>query len=252
MSVMSYIKYQPSPNVIGGTTTKNQGNLSFTVGDDPQEVLLRRQALAKELNIDLSRFVFARQQHTDKIQKVTFQDAGKGAFSHEEGIPLVDGLYTFDEHLVLAFFHADCVPILLHDPISGLIGAIHSGWQGTLSEITRKALDQIKSEENVQLDNLQVYVGPCLSFENSAVNDNINNYLKDSTFDKTPYIKKDGDSYSIDTRGLTLKMLHDAGINKENIINLQEDTFDRKDLYFSFQREHQTGRHLSFIYKIRD
>ena len=246
---MTLIKYQPAADIVGYTTTKEQGNLSFTVGDKPELVLERRKKLADTIGIDLNRFVFARQQHTDKIAKVTEQDAGRGALSHEEGIPGVDGLYTFDENLVLAFFHADCVPILLHDPVSGLIGAIHSGWQGTLHEITRKALEKIQEDEGIDLANLNVYVGPCLSKESSSIDQDLSPYLVDSTFNNTDYIETTTHEFKIDTRGLTHKMLEDAGVKKENITTIEQDTYQMDESYFSFQRDTQTGRHLTLIYK---
>lgn len=251
---MNLIKFEPSANVFGYTTTKSSdaysdNNLSFTVGDDYHHVIKNREHIAAQIGIPLERWVFARQAHTDKIAKVTLDDAGRGARNHEDGIEDVDGLYTFEKNLVLAFFHADCVPILLADPKSHMIAAIHSGWQGTLSEITTKALYQIIEKENLDPQHIKVYVGPCLSFENSKIDEDIEPYLQGSTFDKSDYITQMDGHYQIDTRGLTLKMLLDSGIQQKNIQNLQEDTFELDDKYFSFQRENKTGRHLTFIYQ---
>lgn len=244
---MELIHFNPHPNIHGYTTTKAQKNLSFTVGEDSKTVLQNRQELVSKLNLDLNDFIFARQCHSDKVVKVTSDDRGKGAYDHESGIPDVDGIYTFDKDVVLAFFHADCVPILLHDPVSGLIGAIHAGWQGTLKEILYKGLMKIKNQENVDLSNLLVYVGPCLSFESSAIDHDLQPYLVDSTFDKTPYIKATPYAYKIDMRALTMKMLELAGVPSENVTNYNEDTCTLEDKYFSFQRSRTTGRHLTFI-----
>ena len=40
---------------------------------------------------------------------------------------------------------ADCVPILLYDPVKRVIAAIHSGWKGTVQMISRKEHIQVRS-----------------------------------------------------------------------------------------------------------
>lgn len=242
--------FKPAPGIIGASTTKSHGNLSYTVGEEAQQVLQSRIALADEVGIDLSHWVFARQCHSSNFKKVSLADKTRGVYSHEDGIEDVDALYTFDKELVLAFFHADCVPILFADPTRHLIGAIHAGWQGTLSEIVKKTLHHCISEENINPQNLKVFVGPCLDKHSAQIKGDIQPYLVNSTFDKTPFIIDNKTSYSIDTRGLTLKMLDDLGVLKENILNLDEDTCLLDDKYYSAQRDGLvSGRHLTFIFQ---
>ena len=251
---MNLIKFEPSDNVYGYTTFKmddsfSSNNLSFTVGNDSLRVIQNRESLATQIGQPLNRWVFARQAHTDKIAKVTKEDAGRGAYQHEDGIEGVDGLYTFEKNLVLAFFHADCVPVLLSDASTGMIAAIHSGWQGTLREITKKAINQIIENEHIDPKNIKAYVGPCLAVENSRIGEDLRPYLDASTFDKSAYITPLKNAYQIDTRGLTLRMLEDAGVLGQNIQIINEDTYTEADKYFSFQRDNDTGRHLTFIYQ---
>ena len=52
------------------------------------------------------------------------------------------GLPDYVFHLpALVIFTADCTPILLHDPVTGAVGAAHAGWRGTASGIVKNAVD---------------------------------------------------------------------------------------------------------------
>ena len=83
----------------------------------------------------------------------------KGSLHYEDGIADCDALYTTEKGIVLGVFHADCVPVLLYDPITSLVAAIHSGWQGTVKEITSKVVSHIIQTEGVDPANLQAYIG---------------------------------------------------------------------------------------------
>lgn len=246
----------PTPNHFVAFTTDRQGgysqgvfesnNLSYTVNDDPLNVKNNREKLAHEIGLPLSRWVFARQCHSDQIKKVDHSNAGQGAYSHEDGIEEVDALYTFDADLVLSFFHADCVPVLLLDETTHLIGAIHAGWQGTLKEITKKSIQTILDNEAVDPANIKVYMGPALSYESSEIKrDDIDQELTESD-----YITIKDDHVKIDTVGLNIKQCLEVGIPKENIMTVNHDTYSSPLQYFSFQRDQQTGRHLSGIVRL--
>lgn len=247
------MKYKTPQSILAMTTTRQNGysvnhyasnNLSFTVNENPEIVLKNRHKLANEIGIPLSQWVFARQCHSDQIKKVTLQDAGKGATSHQEGIPNVDALYTYEKNLVLSFFHADCVPILFYDETVGLIGAIHAGWQGTLKEITKKSLSTVITTEGLDPKNLKVHLGPALSFESSL----IDKELIMLPYELSEHIVATKDNQiKINTLALNIEQCLSLGIKKENIVNCGIDTFSNPETYYSFQRDHDTGRHLSLI-----
>lgn len=254
---MALIRYKPYKNIVAGTTDRNGGtsqapfdslNGSLTIGDDSLDVITNRQRLASKVGIPLSHWVFCRQSHSDVIRKVTSFDKGSGAFDHEEGIRDCDGLYTKEDGIVLAFVHADCVPILLVDQQSHIICAIHAGWSGTLKEITRKAIEELVQKEGVNPSHLKAYVGPALSYDSSLIQENIQPYLETMSFDAMEYVTiYPKNQAKIDARGLNIKMLLDAGVKYENITNLDIDTYINDDLFFSYQRESTTGRHITFI-----
>jgi len=110
-------------------------NLSLSVGDDPAAVLENRRRLAAGFGGRLADFVFAGQVHGAGVRVVGEADAGSGAFSGEDAIPATDALVTSTPGVVLAILTADCVPIVLHDPVAGVLACVHAGWRGTVARV---------------------------------------------------------------------------------------------------------------------
>ena len=124
-------------------------NLSLSVGDEPSLVLENRRRLAAALGVSPGDFVFARQVHGARVGVVTDADRGSGALCIDDAIGSVgqagraggaDALVTTSPGVVLAILTADCVPIVLHDPVAGVLACVHAGWRGTVAGVTAAAL----------------------------------------------------------------------------------------------------------------
>ncbi len=57
---------------------------------------------------------------------------------------------------------ADCVPILYHDPVQKAVGIVHAGWQGTLLEIGKVAVNELVREYGSDPKDLVVGIGPSI------------------------------------------------------------------------------------------
>ena len=115
-------------------------NLSLSVGDDPRCVLANRRRLAASFGASPADFVFAGQVHQAAVRVVGEPDRGRGAFSLEDAIPGTDALVTTSPAVVLAILTADCVPIVLHDPVAGVLACVHAGWRGTAAGVAAAAV----------------------------------------------------------------------------------------------------------------
>jgi purine-nucleoside/S-methyl-5'-thioadenosine phosphorylase / adenosine deaminase len=115
-------------------------NLSLSVGDDPASVLENRRRLAAALGASPGDFVFARQVHGAGVRVVGQADRGHGAFSLDDAIGDADALVTRSSGLVLAILAADCVPVVLHDPVAGVLACVHAGWRGTAAGVPAAAV----------------------------------------------------------------------------------------------------------------
>jgi polyphenol oxidase len=115
-------------------------NLSLSVGDDPRHVLENRRRLALALGADPGDFVFARQVHGSGVRVVGEAERGSGAFSLDDAIPDTDALVTRSPGVLLAIVTADCVPVVLHDPVAGVLACVHAGWRGTVARVCAAAV----------------------------------------------------------------------------------------------------------------
>ena len=115
-------------------------NLSLSVGDDPGCVLENRRRLAAGFGASPEDFVFARQVHGAAVRVVGVADRGSGASCLDDAVADADALVTTSPGVVLAILTADCVPIVLHDPVAAVLACVHAGWRGTVAGVTTAAL----------------------------------------------------------------------------------------------------------------
>ncbi|MCF6523031.1 peptidoglycan editing factor PgeF [Streptomyces sp. JJ36] len=113
----------------GGVSAAPYGtlNLGGAVGDDPAAVRENRRRAAAGLGLDPARVVWMRQVHGRTVAVVDRPWTG-------EGEP-VDGVVTTRRGLALAVLTADCVPVLLAEPVAGVAGAAHAGRPGLVAGI---------------------------------------------------------------------------------------------------------------------
>lgn len=71
-----------------------------------------------------------------------------------------DGLILSRKNEIIGVFTADCVPVILYDTEKEVIATIHSGWKGTIKDISLKAVNLMKKEYNCE--NIKAIIGPCI------------------------------------------------------------------------------------------
>ena len=137
-------------------------NLSPANGDDPAAVQENYRRLFRALGSDhANRLVLSHQTHTDHIRLVTESDAGKG-FHIPRDYENVDGLMTNRPGLPLVTMYADCVPLLFLDPVRKAVASVHSGWRGTVQQIGRKAVEQMRRHFGSDPKDLLAAILPCI------------------------------------------------------------------------------------------
>jgi polyphenol oxidase len=73
-----------------------------------------------------------------------------------------DAILTDNPQVTLFMRFADCVPILLFDPVRGVVGLAHAGWQGTVSQIARITVERMVSEYGSDPGNILAAIGPSI------------------------------------------------------------------------------------------
>jgi YfiH family protein len=208
-------------------------NTGFHKDDDDFNVIENRQRILNTLNV--GHMVTLRQVHKTDVLLV---DA-----STENGYQM-DAMVTKTPGRLLAIQTADCVPILLADPVNRVIGAVHAGWRSAVAGIVKNAIDAMKS---LGAKNISAAIGPCIHQESYEVGQDVFDAAKAPTF-FTPSTKPG--HYLFDLGGYVLKQLKRQGV--ENAIALPFNTYALKDQYFSCRRaahmsESSFGSQLSVI-----
>lgn len=249
---MKFKRYFNAPNIVAGTTVKEpllpvQNSMALHTGHYPKAVLQNRLALADLLEEPLDHFVCANQTHSDQFYRVEKVDRGRGAVSMEHAIGHTDALYTYEPNIVLSSFTADCVPVLFYHETTGLIGAIHSGWQGTVKEITKKLFIHLKEAEQCDLSKVHVQLGMALSQEKFEVDEDVYvQFQRLGYADEWMYVNETTQKYHIDNQRVVQKQCELAGIPADNITIDRTCTFLDEE-GFSHRQDRNAGRHVSVI-----
>ena len=132
-------------------------NLGANRGDDYQNVCRNYEILGQALGFTPEQLVLTRQTHSDIVRAVDAADAQ--GLDHRD-YPECDALITDRPGVGLVVFTADCTPILLHDPCTGAVGAIHAGWRGTAANIAGKTVEEMVRRYGCYPANIRAAIGP--------------------------------------------------------------------------------------------
>ncbi|OEC01861.1 hypothetical protein GY31_10835 [Lysinibacillus sphaericus] len=244
--------YYNNEQFIAGTTLKDhleleQNNMALHVCTSPEDVLSNRKKLASSLQCDINDFICTQQTHSANFYRATVADKGLGALRQDTAIANTDALYTFDQDVMLCTFTADCVPVIFYNDRSGVIGVIHSGWQGTVKEVTLKLFRHLIEQEHCSPQDFHVQIGMALSQQKFEVDGDVYEQFNRLGYaDNFMYFNADTNKYHIDNQQSVKKQCEIAGIPSHQITIDQTCTYLSEE-GFSYRQDKTCGRHLSFI-----
>ena len=139
---------------------------------------------------------------------------------------------------------ADCVPVLLYDPVERVVAAVHAGWKGTVLHISKGALEAMGQEFGSRPANLLAVIGPSIGPDSFQVGEEVAEKFKEAGFpmDEIWSFRGPGDGspmsggHHIDLWKANRWLLEQLGIPPESIEVLGIDTYTTESL-FSARRE---------------
>lgn len=145
---------------VGGISTGAFSSLNFSYGrgDPDGNVTGNYRRLGEALGMDVFSAAFTKQVHGAEVRICTDAERAK------PGDPApyeADGLVTKVQGLPLLAFTADCVPVLLHDPIVRVAAAVHCGWRSSVLDILGAAVEKMVSLGTDPRD-IRAAVGPAI------------------------------------------------------------------------------------------
>ena len=217
-------------------------NLGFRVGDDPTSVEGNYRWICKDFGLDYKKITAAKQIHSAKIEVINSENVGFGVSDLSKTFE-ADGLVTNLKDVPITVFYADCVPILMADPVAGVVAAEHSGWRGTVQNIAGAAVEIMCREFGAKPQNIKAAIGPSIgpccfeTGEEVAV-----------LFDEDLRIKLPDGKFKVDLWQANKRLLQNAGLIEENIDVLELCTICHSDVLYSYRKDAQsTGRMGAFI-----
>ena len=208
-------------------------NLGINRGDDPDHVLENYRRFCRVLNAQPERTVFSHQVHKADIRVVTSADLGKGLFRERDYE--ADALITDIPQLPLVIFSADCIPILLYDPVRRVVGAAHAGWRGTAQSIGAKTVQRMQSCFGCRPEDLLAAIGPGISKCCFETREDVPNAMLEAIGPSAfPYLESlPSGSFRVDLKGLNALSLERAGLPTAHISICDQCTACHPDLFWS-------------------
>lgn len=202
---------------LGGVSSGNFAslNLGMNVGDEPSNVRQNYKTLGNALGFEPDSLVFSRQVHKTDVRIVSKQDR-RPLF---EPIPYeADGLLTAETDVPLVIFTADCVPILLYDPVARAVGAVHAGWRGTVADIAGVAIRKMVQHFGCRPEDIRAAIGPCISQCCFETGDDVAADVRLLLGSRaTFFIVQHGEKSMVDLKGINAQLLKYAGVTNIEI-----------------------------------
>ncbi|MGH8551694.1 MAG: peptidoglycan editing factor PgeF [Methylococcales bacterium] len=204
-------------------------NPASHVGDNPLAVLRNRKLLIKRLDLPAEP-VWLKQEHCNRI-------INAGSL----GPRTADASFTFEKGVVLAILTADCLPVLLCNPITGVIAAVHAGWRGLLCGVIEAALEVIG-------DHAVAWLGPAIGPRAFLVGSDVRDrFLAKSLAFGAPFSAVDDRKWLLDIYSAAKIIL--SGKRVRFVGGGEWCTYSDPERFFSYRRDTVCGRMATLIWR---
>ncbi len=229
-------------------------NLSFTRGDAKENVSENFRRMAKTLKVNMSDMIMTHQTHTVNVAVADSIKKGTG-ITREYDYSDIDGFVTDEENMVLVTSYADCVPVFFADPVKKVIASSHSGWRGTVGNISKNTVELMKKTYSSNPKDILAFIGPSICKNCYEVGKDVaEEFEKAYTGEECETVltpKTDG-KYLLDLHAANRFNLINSGLLPENIFVTDICTSCNSDVLFSHRKtQGRRGGMCGFIWKKR-
>ena len=245
--------YDLGTDVVAFSTTRQGGygtgnyaefNITHYCGDDQETVKQNRAALCQLLNIKDEMLILPRQTHQTEICNI---DEDFFALSETDRLRMLEGVDAVMTNLTgvcIGVSTADCIPILLYDPIHRIAAAVHAGWRGTVARIVEKTIRTMSDNYGSKPYDMVAQIGPGISLDSFEVGDEVYDAFQQAAFDMALISKRflvpDSSTltskWHIDLPKCNRLQLLSCGIPSEHIATSPFCTYQNPETFFSARR----------------
>ncbi|HBA89900.1 MAG TPA: peptidoglycan editing factor PgeF [Geobacter sp.] len=239
---------------VAGFTTRHEGvsrppynslNLGSNTLDSSHNVEGNRSLLARSVGATLDHFLTVTQVHGTDLLVI---DAPNSELSHFLKLEC-DGIVTNQPGICIAVCIADCVPVLLHDPVQRVVAALHAGWQGTAANIAGKGVEAMVTLFGCDKKDILAAIGPSISGCCYEVDRPVRDAFKKAGMAWDLVAKEHAEGkWMLDLAAANRLLLSDAGLSASQVQGTEFCVSCNQELFFSYRRDGgDTGRQVGFI-----
>jgi len=149
--------------------------------------------------------------------------------------------------LLLGLKVADCVPVLLYDPIRRVVGAVHAGWRGTAQGILKNTIGKMAEAFGSDPGDILVAIGPAIRWCCYEVGRDVLDAVRKATGEGEYHMERDG-RLCLDLQSANKYQALSVKIQGGNISIAEECTCCRPERFYSYRHaKGPTGRQGGFI-----
>lgn len=195
------------------------GNVSYSGSRDAQDAWRMRQMWSATIGVDPERLVTAGQVHGNGVLRLTAEHAGRGARPESVQAGIADALITNQPRIVLLSMHADCLPILLADPVTRAVGIVHAGWRGTVVDVAGAAVREMTDAYGTDPATILAYLGPAIGAGCYEVGADVATAWTGlvGPEDEAVALRPTGERWTFDLAAANAFLLRKAGVRAEHI-----------------------------------
>lgn len=238
---------------VQGFTTRHEGvsrtpynslNLGTTTFDAPHNVQGNRNLLARAFGITPERLVTVNQVHGSDILVI---DAPNPDLAHFHKLDC-DGIVTDQPGVMLGVCVADCVPLLLLDPVRRVAAVLHAGWKGTAGNIAGRGVATLVTLFSAKPADILAAIGPAIGPCCYEVDTPVRDGFRDAGLWDIAAQESTPGKWRLDLAAANRHQLLTAGIAPDRIETAGICVACNLDSYFSYRRDGgETGRQMGFI-----
>jgi YfiH family protein len=224
------------------------GNVGYTAPRDEADAWAMRQRWAYAIGVSPASLVRVRQVHGNVVHVATEADLARGAAPDATDAPIADSVITNEPNLALTTLHADCLAMLLADPVTRSVAAVHAGWRSTVADIAGETIRAMIDAFGTEPSDVIAWVGPSIGCERYEVGNEVAAAWLALDLASDDILHPAGEKWQFDLKLANAALLQRAGVRETNVEISDICTATDTDNWFSHRAQGPlTGRFAAVI-----
>ncbi len=220
----------------GGVSSGNYDsfNLSFYSEDEPAAVTRNRHILCSAIDTLPESLIIPCQTHGDQVRMIDREFMMFNPQQRVKYLQGVDALVTNQPQICIGVTTADCVPVLIYDPVKQAAAVVHAGWRGTVARIAGKTVREMQESFSCNPADMIAAIGPSIGPDAFEVGEEVAEEFRNNGFEQT--IISNNHKPHINLWMANQQDLSEAGLRIEQIEIAGICTYTNHEQFFSARR----------------